>query len=331
MSSEIAFSTPASAAIARRADDARGRARDERHGRMRRRLVERADAARRAHHERLAAGRPRGSAPPASREVPRAPARGRRRPPSSTRARTRGTPARPRARRRRGRPGRRRRTSSATARSCVGVAEGEAGGRPPPPRRRASRERVEVELLDDARPGPIRSRTPYAALERDERLRMLRRRAGRGARGPGAGGAGRARSPRSSTNAVARALALEQRVRRDRRPVREAVERLAAPTARAAATTDSSCARSGRDLRGPELAVVEQHGVRERAADVDAETATGNLRRRLHARPGDGVNRGRRARAQSARAASRRLAGGRSRHTASADLPRRPSTRKART
>ena len=68
----------------------------------------------------------------------------------------------------------------------------------------------------------------------------------------------------------ARALALEQRVRRDRRPVREALD-ASAPTARAAATTDSSCLRRGRHLRGANLAVAEEDGIGERSTYVDAE------------------------------------------------------------
>ena len=68
----------------------------------------------------------------------------------------------------------------------------------------------------------------------------------------------------------ARAPAFEQRVRRDRRPVREAldVRRAHRPGGR---DDGLLLALRGGDLRRAQLAVREQHRVGERAADVDAE------------------------------------------------------------
>ena len=79
--------------------------------------------------------------------------------------------------------------------------------------------------------------------------------------------------PLGSDEGRPRALALEQRVRGDRCPVREALE-LAARTAWAAASTESSW----RDEVGTFAVVirplVDEDGVSEGAADVDAENAT---------------------------------------------------------
>ncbi len=69
-----------------------------------------------------------------------------------------------------------------------------------------------------------------------------------------------------------RAAPLEQRVRRDRRPVREALDVLGAD---GGGGRDDRlllpCAR--RDLRDPDLAVRDEHRVGERSADVDPERA----------------------------------------------------------
>ena len=193
-----------------------------------------------------------GSGSPASAQRRRAPAgsgrhraRGRRRPRSSTPARTRGTPARPRARRRRARPGSRRRSSSATARSWVGSrkenrrqtatasasSSGSDRGRAARARRRARSARCTPKQRSSGTSGsgccvaePVEVRAGLAA-QMEEVLEARRR---------------DERRPR--------ALPLEQRVRRDRRPVREALDVVRRPTARAAATTDSSCCARGRHL-----------------------------------------------------------------------------------
>ena len=70
----------------------------------------------------------------------------------------------------------------------------------------------------------------------------------------------------------ARALALEQRVRGDGRPVREALE-LAGADRAGRGEHGLLLARGGRDLRGRDPALVHEDGVREGAADVDAENA----------------------------------------------------------
>ena len=167
----------------------------------------------------------------------RRPGRGRRRPRSSTRARTRGTPARPRARRRRARPAAAAAAPSATARSCVGSRKAK--------RRQtatasasSSRQRVEVERLELA----VRAHPP-AHAERSARAgraaRDAPRRAGRGARASGGAGAAGARSPRSSTNAVRAPLRSSSAFVATVVPcVKRSTP--AAPTACAAATTDSS-------------------------------------------------------------------------------------------
>src|SRR4051794_5326574 len=66
-----------------------------------------------------------------------------------------------------------------------------------------------------------------------------------------------------------RALALEQRVRRHRRAVHEALDLTA--HRRGGGERRLLLPRRGRHLRRPDPAVLDQHGVRERPADVDAE------------------------------------------------------------
>ena len=129
-------------------------------------------------------------------------------------------------------------------------------------------ERGEVELLDDAvRPHPLAH--AVRALERDERLGMLRAE-------PVEVRAGLAPEvqdvlePRRRDERGASPLPLEQRVRGDRRAVREAVDALGADGARGRRDRLLLPAR-GRDLRRADLAVGEEDGVRERPADVDAE------------------------------------------------------------
>ena len=67
-----------------------------------------------------------------------------------------------------------------------------------------------------------------------------------------------------------RALALEERVRRDGRAVREPLDRPRADRARGREHR-LLLPRRGRHLRRPHPPVVDEHGVREGAADVDAE------------------------------------------------------------
>ena len=72
----------------------------------------------------------------------------------------------------------------------------------------------------------------------------------------------------------ARTAPLEQRVRRDRRPVRESLELVRADGLRGGEHRLLLPARR-RHLRRPQLVAVEQDGVGERAADVDAEDRHG--------------------------------------------------------
>ncbi len=106
-------------------------------------------------------------------------------------------------------------------------------------------------------------------VERDERLGMLRTQAVQM----------RARLPAQVQQVLealvadvrgARAVPLEQRVRRDRRPVRESLDILCADSARRCEHR-LLLVRGGRNLRGADDAAVEEHGVRERPAHVDAE------------------------------------------------------------
>ena len=69
-----------------------------------------------------------------------------------------------------------------------------------------------------------------------------------------------------------RALALEQRVRGDGRPVREALDVLGADRA-GGGEHGLLLACGGRHLRGRDPAIVDEDGVRESAANVDAENA----------------------------------------------------------
>ena len=100
-----------------------------------------------------------------------------------------------------------------------------------------------------------------------------------------------------------RAAPFEQRVRRSRRPVREALHVLRADRARRREHR-LLLPRRGRHLRRPHRSAVEEDGVRERAAHVDAQdrhVRTLHRRadprlplrlRRAHHRHGDGVARG---------------------------------------
>ena len=243
MSNAIAFAKPARRATsaAPTAPAAGPETSDER--RMRRRLVHRRDAAGRAHHERLG----QAGLAPQPRRAPAdsapAPGRGRRPRPSSTRARTRETRARPRATRRRARPGCRRRSSSATARSC-------SGWRYECRRQTATASRVEVRQRARGRAARARRPAPSA------RARRHTARAARAARGVRAQPIEmRARLPpqvqqvleaRRADERRARAAAFEQGVRRDRRAVAEALDRVGAHrTRRGDAPTPPAAARSG--------------------------------------------------------------------------------------
>ena len=125
----------------------------------------------------------------------------------------------------------------------------------------------EVERLDDAvRPDPLAH--PDAALERHERRRVRRaepvqvRRSWRRRWSS-------ARSPPWRRTPCARPSARAARSSHGR-AVREALDRASRrPPARPRAT-DSSC-RAGRHLRRPQPSAGDEHSVRERPADVDAE------------------------------------------------------------
>lgn len=69
-----------------------------------------------------------------------------------------------------------------------------------------------------------------------------------------------------------RALALEERIRRHRRPVRESLQ-VAGADGMGRREHRLLLARRGRDLRRRDAAVLDEDGVRERPADVDAENA----------------------------------------------------------
>ena len=132
------------------------------------------------------------------------------------------------------------------------------------------REGVEVELLDDS--GWARTLVDAdAALQGHERLRMAVAEPVQ-VRARLAAEVQDVLEPGGADERRARALPLEQRVGRDRRPVREAVEEDVAGAHLDGGLHDRVLLRpDGRDLRDPELAVVEQHGVREGASDVDPE------------------------------------------------------------
>ena len=269
MSSEIAFSTPASARDPRRPDDARRRPGDERERRVRAPPRQACRRRRRSASRAARGARPRCSGPRAPRGTRRGRARGKRRRRSSRPARTRGTRARPRARRPRSRPGAA--GAPPPRRGARGSGRGRRrGGRPRPLRPRSPG--ASSRSSGSSTPcGPDALADAEAALQRDERLGVAVAEAVEmGARLPpqvqdvleaGGGDEGRAR-----------ALALEERVRGDRRPVREALERRpVAPTSAAAFDHRVLLRAGGRHLRRAELAVVEEHGVREGASDVDSE------------------------------------------------------------
>jgi hypothetical protein len=130
------------------------------------------------------------------------------------------------------------------------------------------RQRVEVER-DELAVGPHTSADAEATLEGDDRRRMLDARAVevRARLAPQVQDVlealvGDERRPR--------AAALEQGVRRDRRPVREAFDLLGSDRRRGR-DHRLLLMRRRRHLRDPNVSVRHQHGVRERASDVDSE------------------------------------------------------------
>ena len=139
------------------------------------------------------------------------------------------------------------------------------------------RESREIERDELAR-GACSAAHAEAAFERDERWRML------GARPVEV----RPRLPADVQDVLEalvgdegcpRPATLEQRVGRDRRPVREAVD---VPGSRRARGSDDRlllpCA--GRNLGDADMPVRQEDGVRERPPDVDSERAHGGIRTR---------------------------------------------------
>ena len=240
---------------------------------MRRGLGDRGNTAGRAHHERLRQSRLLAARRRARAGSCRAAARDRRPRRSWRRARTRGTRAPTRARRRRAHPGWRRRSSSATARSWLESRNENS--------RQTAIASASTESGSEASssgasspPGPIRPRTPNEALERHERLRML---------GTESVEVGSVLPPevQNMLEAVGRdeggpsASPLEQGVRGDRRPVREALDaRRARPPRPRRAPTPPGGARSA-PSPSRTRPVREQDGVGEGAAHVDAEDRHG--------------------------------------------------------
>ena len=130
---------------------------------------------------------------------------------------------------------------------------------------------LEVER-DELAVRPGSTADPDAALERHERRRML------GAR-PIEVRARLATEVQDVLEALvrdergARPAALEERVGRDRRAVGEAVDATVAPTATSSGDDRVLLTLGRRHLRDPDLAVRDEHCVRERPADVDPERA----------------------------------------------------------
>ena len=229
-----------------------------------------------------------GSGRPAHAPRPRARAgsgprreRDTRRPPSSTRARTRGTPVRPRAtprhaRRDGGAAAPRRPLARATRPGTKEQADGDRL-RVADVGQRRQVERLELSVRPNATAYAIR------ALERNERRRMLVAEAVEM----------RARLP-AQVQEMLEALVrderragtapLEQRVRRNGCPVREADDALRADGARCG-QHGFLLAQSRRHLRGPHAPTLEKHCIGERPADIDAQDRHARtLHRRGHSR-----------------------------------------------
>ena len=131
------------------------------------------------------------------------------------------------------------------------------------------RQRREIERLQLA-VGPEPPAHAVAALERDERLRMLLAEPVQM----------RPRLPPEVQQVLepgvadvrgACAAPLEQRIRRDGRPVREPRDRRVRPDRAHRGEHRLLLMLRRRHLRRPHAAAVQQHGIRERPTDVDAE------------------------------------------------------------
>ena len=132
------------------------------------------------------------------------------------------------------------------------------------------RERVEIEWLDHALWADALVDAD-AALERDERLGVAVAQAVE-VRARLATQVEHVLEPGRADERGARALALEQRVGGDRGPVREALQVHPGRADLGGGFHHRVLLRAdGRDLGSAELAVRQQHGVRERASDVDPE------------------------------------------------------------
>ena len=132
--------------------------------------------------------------------------------------------------------------------------------------------RLQVERYQLALP-PYPAADAYAAIERHERLGML------GAR-PVQVRAGLAPELKQVLEALGRdecgtcSSALEQRIRGDRRPVREAVD-LDRAGRRCRSEHRLLLAWPGRHLGGPHVPIRDEHGVGEGPPDVDAQCTHG--------------------------------------------------------
>jgi hypothetical protein len=250
----------------RRTDRAAGGPRHERDRRMRSDLVDRRHAAGRAHHERLP--QPRLTARPRERpEVPRGD-----RPEVRISGRSRCALVLPKL------------GGDLVRRDdeCVRQPAPNLVGNQALVRRVAKREeqadghrlgvelrqRVELQLAQHTvRADPLRD--AHAALERHERRRMVGAQAIQ-LRAVLPAQVQQVLEPPGRDERGARPAPLEERVGRDRRPVREALELAGADRTRRR-NHGFLLARRRRHLRGDEPARVEEDGVRERAAHVDAE------------------------------------------------------------
>ena len=130
------------------------------------------------------------------------------------------------------------------------------------------RQRSQVERFQDAF-GPDPLAHAYAALERNEGRRMVGTQPVQ-VRPVLSPKVEQVLEARGRHKRCSRPLALEKRVGRDRRPVREALDR---PGTDGAGGCDDRLLRASgsRKLRRAELAGFEKDRVRERAADVDPE------------------------------------------------------------
>ena len=165
-------------------------------------------------------------------------------------------------------PGCRRRSSAATASSCPG-SRNEKSRQTATASASPTSGSVARSSGSSSPSGPEPAAHAVAALQRNQRLRMRLAEPVQM----------RARLPPQVQQMLealvadergAGAAPLEQRVRRDRRPVREPLDVLR-PDRAHRGEDGLLLPRRRRHLRRPHAAAVEQHGVRERPADVDAE------------------------------------------------------------